>query len=81
MNFLKFIIMISLISVKSIIINSSAFASASHIEGTRSTSSPRNPMLFFKKMISKFDYKTPYDTWYLKNNETDTFKLFFMIDT
>jgi len=60
MNFLKFIIIISLISVKSIKLNSLAF---------------------FKKLISKFEYRTPYETYYIKNNMTNTFKLYFMIDT
>ena len=60
MNFLKFIIMISLISVKSIKLN---------------------PLAFLKKLISKLEYRTPFDTYYIKNNMTNTFKLYFMIDT
>ena len=62
MNFLKFIIMISLMSVKSIFFN-------------------KNPILFLKKMISKFEYRTPYEIYYIKNNMTNAFKLYFMIDT
>lgn len=62
MNFLKFFIIISLISVKSMIFN-------------------KNPMFFLKKIISKFDYKTSYDMWNLKYNNTDIFKFYLIIDT